>query len=323
MPESARASRHPARRVAQWLVVVGFFVLIGYFLRKYSADLGAVRKLSVIDVVHMGLWLFVSYSAFAWSQYIIMRELGLRSLGVWQWFRIYYVSRAMNFVIIQGANLYRILVLKRQYGFSLANSIGVTGYIMWMNGLSVLCVAALTLPLVVPPSSKTVSLSVLVIVTVTVLPVLLTLSLRRTLDRPAWERKALEPFAKVIRFFNESYVKPLLNLKVFALGVINLLFFAAAIHVGFAALEAGVSIPETLLFSAVFVLTRYVNIVPGNIGLAELVGGLTAEMLGTGFGAGLLVAGVIRVIELLLIGTLGIANGGVVAYRSLTAQRNT
>ena len=249
-----------------------------------------------------------------------MRELGLRSLGMLRWLQIYYVSRAMNFVVIQGANLYRILVLKRQYGFSLANSIGVTAYIMWLNGLSVLCVGAATLPFVSPPTTNSISLSAALILGSTILPILLTLALRETVARPAWQRKSLEPFAKIVRFFNASYRKPLLNLRVFALGVINLLFFAGAIYVGFEALDAGVSLPQSVLFSAVFVLTRYVNIVPGNIGLAELVGGLASEMLGTGFGAGLLVAGVIRVVELLLIGTLGVANGGVVAYRKLAAQ---
>lgn len=321
MPDPAHATKHPARRVAQWLIAIGFFVLIAYFFRKYSADLSAIRRLSVTDIVHIGLWLFVSYTAFAWSQYIIMRELGLRSLGMLRWLQIYYVSRAMNFVVIQGANLYRILVLKRQYGFSLANSIGVTGYIMWLNGLSVLCVGVLTLPFVVPATVETGLLSAALVLGTILLPVLLTLAMRGTVERPAWQRRSLEPLAKVVRFFNESYRKPLLNLQVFALGVVNLLFFAAAVYVGFEALQASVSIAETLLFSAVFVLTRYVNIVPGNIGLSELVGGLAAEMLGTGFGSGLLVAGVIRIVEILLIGTLGVANGGVVAYRSLAAQR--
>lgn len=321
MPDHQNASTHPAKRIVQWLVVVGFFLLIGYFLKKYSADLSAVRRLSIVDIVYMGLWLFVSYTAFAWSQYIIMRALGLRSLGMLRWLQIYYVSRALNFVVMQGANLYRILVLKRQYGFSLANSIGVTAYVMWLSGLSVLCVGAATLPFILPPTAKSVSLSAALILGATILPVLLTLALRGTVERPAWQRRTLEPFAKIVRFFNASYRDPLLNLRVFLLGLVNLLFFAGAIYVGFEALDTGVTLPASVLFSTVFVLTRYVNIVPGNIGLAELVGGLTAEMLGTGFAAGLLVAGVIRVVELLLIGTLGVANGGVVAYRNLAAQR--
>lgn len=321
MSEVHDASKQPARRVVQLIVVLGFFGLIVYFFRKYSADLSAIRNLSVLDIANIGLWLFISYTAYAWSQYIVLRDLGLKSLGAWRWLQIYYVSRAMNFVIIQGANLYRMLILKHQYGFSLANSVGVTAYILWLNAIAALSIAALALPALLDSEMPPAYATIAVIVGLTALPIIVTLLIGRSLELPMWQNRFTEPVAKIVRFFNASYAKPLLNLRLFGFNVVNFIFFAGAIYFSFRALDADVPVLATLVFSAAFILTRYVSIVPGNIGLSELVSGLVAEMLGTGFGAGLLVAAVIRVVELLLIGTLGVANGGLVAYKTLAAQR--
>jgi len=116
-----------------------------------------------------------------------------------------------------------------------------------------------------------------------------------------WNFRIPQLIANVSRYFTDITKDSSLIGKTIFLSSIHFFFFAGVNYFAFYAIGYPIGIAETCFFTTAFVFTRYVNIVPGNIGLSELVGGLVAEQLGIGFGNGLLVSGIVRMIELLMI----------------------
>lgn len=80
-------------------------------------------------------------------------------------------------------------------------------------------------------------------------------------------------------------------------------------YFSFQAIDQPVDLAIVCIFTTAFVFTRYINVVPGNIGLSELVGGLVSEQMGVGFGNGLVVSGIVRIVEVLMILLIGLIYG--------------
>jgi uncharacterized membrane protein YbhN (UPF0104 family) len=121
--------------------------------------------------------------------------------------------------------------------------------------------------------------------------------------------KILEPALKIADHFVATMKNRRLMMKITFLSCIHFFFFVGANYFSFRALGQTVDVVGVCIFTTVFVFTRYINIVPGNIGLSELVGGLVSEQLGIGFGNGLLVSGIVRMIEILMIMIFGLSYG--------------
>jgi len=86
----------------------------------------------------------------------------------------------------------------------------------------------------------------------------------------------------------------------FILSFITALLFALSMYVLFHSMSSELSFTNVFLFTNIFLLSRLVNIVPGNIGVTELICGYTSDWLGGTLGSGLIVAGVFRVLNYFL-----------------------
>lgn len=312
------ASKRSIPKLTLQIVVIAIFLLaIVYFMRKYSADISSLRQLSLIDIIVIGAWSFVSYTAYAYAVYIVFIDLGLKKLGPITWLRIYFVSRLVNFFVTQGGNLYRLILLKKKYDFSYTNTIGVTVFLIWVNVLLavLLSVYALTR---MEKGFEIAGLSllrwcILLTAVLAVIPplVMLFASLVRT-SRAAQFRVVL-PFLNVAEFFVATLQKFRLLATILVLSVVHFCFFVGVNYFSFRAIGQVIEIEVVCVFTTAFVFTRYVNVVPGNIGVSELVGGLVSEQMGVGFGNGLIVSGIVRMVEVLMILLTGLIYGKFVA----------
>jgi len=152
-------------------------------------------------------------------------------------------------------------------------------------------------------------LSVVALVTVLLTPLPLIWVMNTSKRSAVLPAKVLEPFSKISDYFVATMTNYRLMMQITALSSIHFVFFVAVNYFSFRALGQEVDITGVCFFTTAFVFTRYINIVPGNIGLSELVGGLVSEQLGTGFGGGLLVAGIVRMVEVITIVILGLFYG--------------
>jgi uncharacterized membrane protein YbhN (UPF0104 family) len=94
--------------------------------------------------------------------------------------------------------------------------------------------------------------------------------------------------------------------EIFALSIISLCFFSLSIFLVFRSLEIRTSAAEVVLFVTTILISRAINIVPGNIGITEIVCGHLNRLLGGTIGNGILVSGVLRTISYLINILLGI-----------------
>jgi uncharacterized membrane protein YbhN (UPF0104 family) len=301
-------------KISLQLVLVAVFVLmIVYFLRRYSADISGLQSLSLLDVLLICIWSFVSYTAYAYAVYAMLISAGLKDVDPYGWLRIYFVSRLVNFFVIQGGNLYRLVLLKNKYNFSYANSIGITAFLIWLNASIALLVSSYILATMEWRPGDFVdnllvwSVAGLVILLLT--PLLLVKSVTTFKCLATLPTKFLEPALKITDHFVATMKNRRLMMKITCLSCIHFFFFVGASYFSFRAIGQTVDVVAVCIFTTVFVFTRYINIVPGNIGLSELVGGLVSEQLGIGFGNGLLVSGIMRMIEILTIMLFGLFYG--------------
>jgi len=312
------ASRRSLPKVVFQLVTIALFVVaIVFFMQKYSADISSLRRLSVTDIASIGAWSFISYTAYAGAVYIILIDLGLRNLGPIAWLRIYFVSRLVNLFVTQGGNIYRLVVLKKKYDFAYTNTIGVTVFLIWINALIAVMFSLYTL-ITMQQSIQIAGLSflgwcVLLLIVLVTIPSFVALFAKLTRrSRVAQSRFAL-PLLRIAEFFVGTMKKFRLFVTVSLLSITHFCFFVGVNYFSFLAIEVDAPLDVVLVFTAAFVFTRYINIVPGNIGVSELAGGLMSEYMGVGFGNGLVVSGIVRMVEVLMILLTGLIYGKFVA----------
>lgn len=301
-------------KVALQLVLVVIFVLmIVYFLNRYSADISSLRLLTVLDILLISIWSFVSFSAYAYAVYAMLVDAGLKNLRPFAWLRIYFASRLVNLFVIQGGNLFRLFVLKKKYDFSYANSIGVTALLIWLNALIALLASCIFLLSISPPGvaggNRLLALSIMAFAGILLMPWLLSWVVKTFKQSAILPTKVLEPIAKIANYFPATLANRQLMMWVTGLSVVHFMFFVGVNYFSFSALGQEIDIFGACIFTTAFVFTRYINIVPGNLGLSELIGGLVAEQLGIGFGGGLLVAGIVRMVEVITIVIIGLFYG--------------
>ncbi len=303
----------------QLSLVAVFVLLIVHFLNVYSADISSIWLLSPLDLLLIGIWSFVSYSAYAYAVYAMLIHAGLKGVSPFGWLRIYFVSRVANFLVIQGGNVFRLILLKKKYNFSYTNSLGITVFLVWVNALIALLASLFFLigneKNVVAVGLDLSSWVLLFSLTLLTGPVLVVRLINRYRTAAFWNFRVPQLIANVSIYFTDITKDSTLIGKTISLSSIHFFFFAGVNYFCFHAIGYPIGIAETCFFTTAFVFTRYINIVPGNLGLSELVGGLISEHLGIGFGNGLVVTGIVRIVELLMILLLSLMYGKFVAFK--------
>jgi uncharacterized membrane protein YbhN (UPF0104 family) len=322
-PVNSKTTRRPGYlKVSLQIAVVAIvMMMIVYFMREYASDISNIRNLSFSDLFLIGVWSFVSYTAYAYAVYIVLVDIGLKNLGPAGWLKIYFVSRLANLFVTQGGNVFRLVILKKKYDFSYTNAIGVTGFLVWINAVIALLASAFFLaraaqtPLIL-------GLSLLHWAGILVLALLIGPSVTAWAivafrDSSAWKSRLLRPFGDLAKFFISTLKNPSLFSQITILSIVHFIFFVGVNYFTFRAIGQPIGLAAVCLFTTAFVFTRYINVVPGNLGVSELVAGLVSEQMGVGFGNGLLVSGIVRIVEVVMILVIGLLYGKVLAYNHL------
>jgi uncharacterized protein (TIRG00374 family) len=84
------------------------------------------------------------------------------------------------------------------------------------------------------------------------------------------------------------------------------LLFAGRLWIAFHALSQGVTLDQCILFSSAAILTRLVSIAPGGLGVREAIVTSVASALGFDAGVSLVAVIIDRLVETVVVITLGI-----------------
>ncbi|MCY2926442.1 MAG: lysylphosphatidylglycerol synthase domain-containing protein, partial [Planctomycetota bacterium] len=101
------------------------------------------------------------------------------------------------------------------------------------------------------------------------------------------------------------YLARIASLGVVAFAITTVMFGAC-----FMGLGVPVSLPALALFCALYKLSTYVVITPGNLGVLELGCAVLGEQVHVGPGAGLLACGMVRVAGYAVLALLAVGMGG-------------
>ena len=122
-------------------------------------------------------------------------------------------------------------------------------------------------------------------------------------EKLVWINQKLSDLNKYfLRFLKE----PKLMIIYFVLTCIVFMTFSRMTQASFDAISRPVSFSNAVLFTAILFITRSVNIVPGNIGISEIICGYFAEILGNTVGEGIIVSSIIRIINYVFLAILSL-----------------
>lgn len=290
----------------QAAVIILSAVFMGYYFKRHGEELLRLKDIGVINALYLvGIFAAVNVIV-SYKLFLILRHLQLTNITFWRWFQVFIVSRFVNFHFSQGATFYRILKLKKSYDFAYTKAFGMLVFSSWAEMVANLVVTNILL-LFLPDGSKInkgMILYVLFILLSLVLvsPYLLEkiVALLPAAGRMAgWAKNKLVDLAQSVS--GQIHNTKLLA-QYIALTLITLMLFNLSVYVCFYAIKNPLDLLQTLLFTIALLLSRSVNVTPGNIGLAELICGYFSQYLGATVGSGIIVSGIIRIVEYIMLG---------------------
>ena len=299
------------KKLAQYTIVVLLLGLIGKYFIEHTEELKTIADISVWNLLLLFSLLFINNILYAYSMYVILEKRLQGRLTAFEWIKIVIVSRAINFFVTQGANVYRSIYLKQKFDLSHANYIGVVMFHSWWFTVTTLSFCWLAFwcfnTSFAMQNAVTMSLFAIAILLLGLLPVLVAITSRFDLfagKRFAWIK---ERASAILIEFNNSALDKLFLFRISCLSFITFLITIVTLNITFEALHHELSIDETSLFATIFTMSKYMNVVPGNLGVTEYLFGLLSHLTGGTLGVGVLVSGILRVIDFLVIGALSCA----------------
>jgi len=296
-------------------VIIGICItLVVVYCVSHSSDLRILLRLHVPHITILLLFFAFANVIGACRLLAILRWLGLRNMSFLSWLRIFVASRFANFYVTQGANAYRAIRLKKDYSFSYSGSVGVAAVITCFDVASTLLVTGL-LVLGATGFKSLVGLLLLGGAVGVVSPLLVLPPLVRRFG-PAgvspeagwlgWAGGRMRVLAEVVARCTKD-----LRTMAFISGMTIAVYLAllGGTAVCLAAFGREVSMFDAALLTSVLVLSRAVNIVPGNLGVSELLTGVSAGGLMDEAMYGVMISAIFRIIDFAVIGSAFLAFG--------------
>ncbi|MCB9721746.1 MAG: flippase-like domain-containing protein [Candidatus Omnitrophica bacterium] len=312
----------PSKKLTGILKALAVLVCLALIVRYFSThteEFELLKSISPRDILALIGILFVVQATHCFKLYLLVLPLGLRDVPFWRWFGIITVSRFVNQHMLQGAHIYRFLKLKKDYQFSYTKSLGFTVYYLWIETVSLLAVTFLIIGyahLTPKYDFGTVLATLAGVLAASLIGPAVVMLLYQRFGRgrlPVWDERVAGISDTILKHVRNP--RFLIFYGLITVGFI--LVYLSAVRIGFAALGVPVSFYQNVLFTVVLILTRMFNIVPANIGVSELVCGTISEAINISFGSGILVAGIVRIVNYLIYGGVTL---GVYAWPVLTGK---
>jgi hypothetical protein len=293
----------PRLRITPYLIIgVCLYFITQYFL-QHKAEFSLILHLSVKPLLVITLLLLINNYLISMKLFSLLKLQGLTKVSSLEWFKIFSVSRFINFHVPQGANLYRMIKLKKDYLFPWTQSIGFMLVSSWLEVILTLLFVFILLFVLKSPSIPTISYySIQEVIFLLAISLMFSPFLCKILFSKI---KVSWPFLKRIQDKSLELLEGFTRLKqspaflgyFLVITLITFCLYAIAIGISFQAIQTPLSISHSIIFTTVLLLSRSFNVVPGNLGISELICGYTSDFLSVSTGSGILVSGIIRILE--------------------------
>lgn len=286
------------RGLAAALTLIALGLLAAYLLqnRAYIAEHYAARPGAIAAITGL---IGATLVARSLSHVALFRNLGLEA-STYDWFRVVTMSSFTNYLPLSAGMLAKAYLLKRihalPYGTFAVGQVALLLVVVSTNGAVGLATLASALP---DHLFGVVGAGFAVMLSATVILLLPAPALRFRAGKSSWWDADAAPALR----------RGWPGAAFWQLG--NLLATAAALQIAFSLGETDVGFAACLIFSAASMLTRFVAITPGAIGIREFLIGGIAYWTGFELRDAVIAATVVRTVEIVVIFSLG----GAFTYR--------
>jgi hypothetical protein len=301
-------------RIIRWVVLATCASYLALFFYRNRTTLQVAFGLNWRLLAGMVGLQLVYYPIQAFRLYVVVGKDGAKKPPLVFWLKVFIVGRFLNMVVSQAGHLYRAAYLKGTYGISYARYLGGLVSIAWLD----LCVSlsvAIAAILLFEPHLKIGPWSLwrvnaVLLAVAAALPVGIDLVLSHLSLRWApleWVRDRMS-IVTAMTVGNLRDARCLLIVVGF--GVVIFLRTVLLFHLYFLAFGVKTNLPALATFCALFALSSFIMVTPGNIGIQEVAWGFLAEQMGVGMAQGVLVSGFGRVVATSIAVCLGVLLGG-------------
>ena len=314
------------QQLMSWLILalsLGAVAHILWHQREAFALLGDIGAGVLIAILALKCAYFVVH---CFRYQIVLEKCSGRPVAFGPWFRVYTLGNFANAIVPQLGNVYRGVQLKQNFGVAYTHFISTLLSVAWIGSLFNL-LAVVVIVAVLSPGLALWSLPAwLLMSTLTVIVLATPFAANRLLRavrlrrRPlAWVQAKMSDVLHISatllrdRVFVARLMALVVVLFAMACGLFYLCFLAIQVRIGFV---------ELTLFFALLQIVSYVQLTPGNIGVAELAYGLLSDQLGFGMAEGILAGTILRAAGYANILALAVPMGGIGLLRNYARSRD-
>lgn len=277
-----------------------FYLIIKYF-HSNQKELNILHKVDFRgNLVFFGLFL-ITHIIYGVQLFLILVSYQLNTITYLNWFKIFSISRFTNMHVLQGATIYRSVKLKKEYDFSYSKSIGMIAGITWLETITIFLIL-ISLLAVIDIRLKINNLNLFALLSLCVfviglMPFLVDMAVKKIPTHNKYLDMLYSQINKIMDYVIHIPQNKTLSIKIMLLYILSFIFYALWMSFCFKTLNTDVQFIEVCLFTAVMLLSRTINIIPGNIGLRELLCGCLVETFGESLGSGIIVSALFRLTE--------------------------
>jgi uncharacterized membrane protein YbhN (UPF0104 family) len=289
-------------------------LLVGRMVFENAEDLRQLQEFRLEQLLLL-YGLFVVYLFLrAYSSYIILHSVESVEISLGEWIKIFAIGRFANTLFAQSGNLYRATVLKEKHQLSFSGYVNVQAFFVWLETLASLGMALL-LALWSHSTTRIAGFRVTIVLGLLMIVVFIgPIFAKQVLDK--WGCKS-GTMGKINRLLDQmlSFVlnrgtdlSLIARVTIIDLGLFvtwGLLYRTTFLSMG---IEIGLG--DLALFLAVYKLSTFLVITPGNMGVREAAYALLGQAVGISMAQGVIVSAVLRITGYTILFPVGFLWGG-------------
>ena len=308
------------RPLLRGIVLAACLLYLVDFFRSNQEQLALLLRFQASHLFVVSILFVLYFFVYSYRFQLVVEACSGQDLRFVAWFKLVVIGRFLNGLLPQAGNVYRTVRLKQDFGVThTAYATGLASY-GWLDiamnfGVALLLVSIYQVPIAFwgYPADVILAASLALVV---LLPFVLHLILRMRAPGKNTVGFLEDRLQAVVRGTVAS-VRDLRHLTVYAgLGLILFGLMAGVFYLLFLGSGTELDVTRLAVFYALYRVTVYVTVTPGNLGVREIAYGVLGEQLGVGMGEGVIVAAVVRIVSYVVLAVLGALVGGVDELRS-------
>jgi uncharacterized membrane protein YbhN (UPF0104 family) len=305
-------NRH--KKSLQWLLAILMIVLTAKLIVDGFGELRRLREFRLEHLVLLCAAFVVYLLIRSIFSLVIVNSVDGVAISFPAWLRIFVVGRFANLLFAQSGNLYRATRLKRQHNLSYTGFVNANALFVWIDSLlSLLLVFGLTLG--VGSKTRIAGVNVtLAVGSLTVATAIAPFAAKRLLELFGPEAgvvgDAREQLCQLFVFVVDRGANARLIGKLVALSGLQFVVWVLLYSIAFKGIGVRANLADIAVFLAVYKLSTFLVITPGNVGIREVTYALVGRALGIGMAQGAVVAAILRAIGYAVLIPLGLVWGG-------------